>query len=127
MISLTPKDIKLRQKSKLLELIFEDGRRSSFSYEFLRVHSPSAEVRGHSLDQAVLQLNKVSVGISRLDLVGSYALKITFDDGHDTGLYSWEYFKDLEDNQHFYWTTYLENLRKKGHDRKIWVKEAEND
>ena len=79
-----PIDIKLHQKSKRLELTFDDSRIYSFSYEFLRVHSPSAEVRGHSPSQAVLQLDKVSVGIKKVDLVGTYALKITFDDGHDT-------------------------------------------
>ena len=84
-----PIDIKLHQKSKRLELSFSDSRIYSFSYEFLRVHSPSAEVRGHSPSQAVLQLDKVSVGVKEVELVGAYALKITFDDGHNTGLYTW--------------------------------------
>ena len=75
-----PIDIKLHQKSKRLELSFTDSRIYSFSYEFLRVHSPSAEVRGHSPSQAVLQLDKVSVGVKEVELVGAYALKITFDD-----------------------------------------------
>ena len=120
-----PTDIKLHQKSRKLELLFGDGRRFSFSYEFLRVHSPSAEVRGHSPAQAVLQLDKVSVGIVKVDLVGTYALKITFDDGHDTGLYSWEYFKELSDQKNHYWTIYLEKLEREGHDRDLWLKQAE--
>ena len=120
-----PTDIKLRQKSRKLELVFESGKTFDFSYEFLRVHSPSAEVRGHSPEQAVLQLDKVSVGVSRVDLIGSYALKITFDDGHDTGLYSWDYLRDLHAQKERYWATYLEKLKKEGHDREKWVKTAD--
>ena len=115
-----PTDIKLRQKSRLLELVFEDGKSFKFSYEFLRVHSPSAEVRGHSPDQAVLQLDKVFVGVSKVDLVGSYALKITFTDGHDTGLYSWDYFEELHQFKDRYWKNYLDNVKREGHDREAW-------
>ncbi len=119
-----PIDIKLHQKSKRLELIFSDSRIYSFSYEFLRVHSPSAEVRGHSPSQAVLQLDKVSIGVKKVELVGAYALKITFDDGHDTGLYSWEYFRELHDNKEQYWSCYLQKLTKAGHDRNLWLRNA---
>ena len=105
-------------------MFFGDGESFSFSYEFLRVHSPSAEVRGHSPDQAVLQLDKVSVGVTKVDLVGAYALKITFDDGHDTGLYSWEYFKELHDKKEEYWKIYLQKLSEQGHDRGEWIRRA---
>ena len=119
-----PSDIKLHQRSKRLELTFSDGLIYSFSYEFLRVHSPSAEVRGHSPSQAVLQLDKVSVGVKKVELVGTYALKITFDDGHDTGLYSWEYFRELNDNKEKYWSSYLQKLIEAGHDRNLWLRNA---
>ena len=119
-----PTDIKLHQKSKRLELSFADSRIYSFSYEFLRVHSPSAEVRGHSPSQAVLQLDKVSVGVKEVELVGAYALKITFDDGHNTGLYTWDYFRELHDNKEQYWNNYLQKLIEMGHDRELWLRNA---
>ncbi len=119
-----PTDIKLHQKSKRLELSFSDSRIYSFSYEFLRVHSPSAEVRGHSPSQAVLQLDKVSVGVKEVELVGAYALKITFDDGHNTGLYTWDYFRELHDNKEQYWNNYLQKLIEMGHDRELWLRNA---
>tara|TARA_Y100001936_G_scaffold164800_1_gene160910 strand:+ start:1171 stop:1545 length:375 start_codon:yes stop_codon:yes gene_type:complete len=119
-----PIDIKLHQKSKRLELSFTDSRIYSFSYEFLRVHSPSAEVRGHSPSQAVLQLDKVSVGVKEVELVGAYALKITFDDGHNTGLYTWDYFRELHDNKEQYWNNYLQKLIDMGHDRELWLRNA---
>jgi len=119
-----PIDIKLHQKSKRLELSFADSRIYSFSYEFLRVHSPSAEVRGHSPSQAVLQLDKVSVGVKEVELVGAYALKITFDDGHNTGLYTWDYFRELHDNKEQYWNNYLQKLIEMGHDRELWLRNA---
>ena len=119
-----PIDIKLHQKSKRLELSFTDSRIYSFSYEFLRVHSPSAEVRGHSPSQAVLQLDKVSVGVKEVELVGAYALKITFDDGHNTGLYTWDYFRELHDNKEQYWNNYLQKLIEVGHDRELWLRNA---
>ena len=119
-----PTDIKLHQKSKRLELSFSDSRIYSFSYEFLRVHSPSAEVRGHSPSQAVLQLDKVSVGVKEVELVGAYALKITFDDGHNTGLYTWDYFRELHDNKEQYWNNYLQKLIDMGHDRELWLRNA---
>ena len=119
-----PIDIKLHQKSKRLELSFTDSRIYSFSYEFLRVHSPSAEVRGHSPSQAVLQLDKVSIGVKKVELVGTYALKITFDDGHNTGLYTWDYFRELHDNKEQYWNNYLQKLIEMGHDRELWLRNA---
>ena len=87
----TPLDIKLHQQSRKLEVSFDDGKSFTFSCEFLRVYSPSADVRGHSPEQAVLQTHKESVNIKDIEGVGNYAVKLVFDDGHDTGLYSWDY------------------------------------
>ena len=86
--------------------------------EYLRVYSPSAEVRGHSPSQAQLQIGKEDVKISDVQPVGRYAVKLVFDDGHDTGLYTWEVLYDLGQNQERYWTEYLERLKASGHTRK---------
>jgi DUF971 family protein len=86
-----PTEIKLRQKSRLMELVFSDGSRFDLSYELLRVYSPSAEVRGHGPGQEVLQVGKRDVDISSLEPSGSYAVQPTFSDGHSTGIYSWDY------------------------------------
>ena len=90
-----PTDIKLHSKSRLLEIAFDDGVSYSLSCEFLRVNSPSAEVRGHGPGQEVLQLDKELVNITAIEPVGMYAVKLVFDDGHDSGLYSWEYLYEL--------------------------------
>src|SRR5882757_5778033 len=90
-----PTEIKLHQKSRELEIAFDDQRIFKFSCEFLRVHSPSAEVRGHGPGQEVLQVGKKNVEITAIDPVGSYGVKLVFSDGHDTGIYSWDYFHDL--------------------------------
>ena len=92
------KDIKLLNKSRLMELVYDDHA-CRLSFEFLRIHSPSAEVKGHNPSQYTLQLNKVNVSIERVELVGSYAIRIIFDDGHETGLYSWEYLEHLVKNK----------------------------
>ena len=105
-----PTEIKLHQHSRILEIIFADGAHYRLPYEFLRVHSPSAEVRGHGPGQEVLQVGKINVGVSDVAPVGSYALKISFDDGHDSGLYSWEYLYDLGKNQDTLWQDYLHRL-----------------
>jgi len=89
-----PVSITLRQKSRLLELEYPDGSRYSLPYEYLRVHSPSAEVRGHGPGQEVLQVGKRDVEITAVEPVGSYAVQLTFSDGHDTGIYSWELLHD---------------------------------
>lgn len=109
-----PSKIKLHTRSATLELVYGD---TSFqlSYEFLRVHSPSAEVKGHG--NPVLQTGKKHVKIRNIEQVGNYALKITFDDGHDTGLYSWQYLKDICENQDAMWQTYLQKLEKSGRTR----------
>ena len=119
---IVPNDIKLLNKSRLMELVYDDHA-SRLSFEFLRIHSPSAEVKGHNPSQYTLQLNKVNVSIERVELVGSYAIRIIFDDGHETGLYSWEYLEHLVKNKKKLWDDYIYALQKAGHDRQDWMEE----
>lgn len=112
-----PTDIKLHQKSRVMELGFSDGNRFELSYELLRVYSPSAEVRGHGPGQEVLQVGKRDVDISTLEPVGSYAVQPTFSDGHSTGLYSWDYLFWLGSNRDTLWRQYLERLAEAGASR----------
>ena len=100
-----------------LELSFGDGADFELSAEFLRVFSPSAEVRGHEPGQETLQTGKSYVGISVINPVGHYAVQITFDDGHDSGLYSWRYLRDLAEHQDQYWQRYLQQLSSEGKSR----------
>jgi DUF971 family protein len=112
-----PTEIKLRQKSRLMELVFSDGSRFELSYELLRVYSPSAEVRGHGPGQEVLQVGKCNVDISSLEPSGSYAVQPTFSDGHSTGIYSWDYLYWLGKNRETLWREYLERLEQAGASR----------
>lgn len=112
-----PTEIKLHQKSRELEVAFDDGKQFRFSCEFLRVYSPSAEVRGHGPGQEVLQIGKKNVGISAIHPVGSYAVTLVFSDGHDTGIYSWDYIHDLGVKQDDYWKTYLARMERAGASR----------
>lgn len=113
---MNPKKIQLHKKSKELELQFgSDPFR--LTAEFLRVHSPSAEVKGHGPGQEVLQHGKKDVGIRHIEMAGNYALKIVFDDGHDSGIYTWNYLHDLCVNQEKYWMEYLNALHKAGKTR----------
>ena len=112
-----PTEIKLRQKSRLMELVFSDGSRFELSYELLRVYSPSAEVRGHGPGQEVLQVGKRDVDISSLEPSGSYAVQPTFSDGHSTGIYSWDYLYWLGKNRETLWREYLERLEQAGASR----------
>jgi DUF971 family protein len=105
-----PTDIKLHQKSRVLEISFADGKTFSLPCEFLRVYSPSAEVRGHGPGQEVLQVGKRSVEISQIEPVGSYAIQLTFSDGHDTGIYSWDLLYEYGLHQDEMWRTYLKRL-----------------
>ena len=105
-----PIEIKVHQRSRLMEVSFDDGQRFEFSFEFLRVFSPSAEVRGHGIGQEVLQLGKRDVEITRVEPVGNYAIKPVFSDGHDSGLYSWDYLYDLGQNHDDLWQTNLRRL-----------------
>ncbi len=110
-----PVEINLHQKSRVLEISYSDGERFELSYEFLRVLSPSAEVQGHGPGQGTLQVGKQDVIITHIEPVGHYAIQPTFDDGHDTGIYSWETLYDMGKNRDRYWKEYLEKLEKAGH------------
>lgn len=112
-----PTDIKLHSKSRILEIAFDDGSRFDLPCEYLRVYSPSAEVRGHGPGQEVLQIGKEKVNIREIEPVGTYAVVLKFDDGHDTGIYSWETLYDLGANSQEYWQMYLKRLRDAGHQR----------
>ena len=114
----TPSEIKFHKKSKLLEIIFDDNTECMLSSEFLRVYSPSAEVQGHAPEQAVLQVGKENVSIDNIEPVGNYAIKIFFSDGHDTGLYSWQYLHMLAKNYEELWTEYIGKLDASGIQRK---------
>ena len=112
-----PTEIKLHQKSRVMELVFSDGSRFELSYELLRVYSPSAEVRGHGPGQEVLQVGKGEVDISALEPVGNYAVQPTFSDGHSTGIYSFEYLFWLGTNRETLWGKYLDGLKEAGASR----------
>jgi DUF971 family protein len=105
-----PSKIDYQQATALLHITWPDASEASLSAEFLRVHSPSAEVRGHGIGQQVLQTGKKNVTISKIEPTGRYAIKITFSDGHDTGLFDWGYLKKLCDQKNEYWQTYLDKL-----------------
>ena len=113
----TPNNIKLHQRSRLLEIGFESGETFQLPCEYLRVHSPSAEVRGHGAGQEVLQLDKHNVNIIAIDPVGNYAVRLVFDDSHDSGLYSWDYLFELGEKRVTKWQDYLTLLNEAGHER----------
>ncbi len=99
-------EIKVRTQSRLLEVAFEDGARFELPFEYLRTHSPSAEVKGHGPGQEVLVLGKQNVGIKGIEPVGQYAVKLVFDDGHDSGLFTWKYLRELGENRAENWRRY---------------------
>jgi DUF971 family protein len=103
-----PVDIKLRTASRILEVTFDDGSHFELPFEYLRVFSPSAEVRGHGGGEGVLQTGKRNVGISSVEPVGNYALRLFFDDGHNTGLYSWSLLHELGRDRAANWARYVE-------------------
>src|SRR5688572_5545689 len=109
-----PTDIRLHKKTALLELRYADGSQYTLPAEFLRVYSPSAEVRGHGKGQEVLQVGKRFVKIDKIDPVGHYAVQLHFDDGHSTGIYSWDYLRELALGQQALWDEYLERLQAAG-------------
>jgi DUF971 family protein len=113
----TPTEIRLHQKSRILEIAFDDGRSFRLPYEYLRVCSPSAEVRGHGPGQEVLQTGKRDVEIRSVEPVGSYAIQPTFSDGHATGIYSWDYLYELGLEQDARWTAYLKHIEAAGASR----------
>ena len=109
-----PTGITLHQKSRVLEIAFADGRSYRLPYEFLRVYSPSAEVRGHGPGQETLQLGKHEVRVTAVRPVGNYAIQLVFDDGHDTGLYTWAYLEELGRDREQKWAQYLSRLKELG-------------
>jgi DUF971 family protein len=113
----TPTEIKLHQKSRVLEITFADGKTFNLPCEFLRVHSPSAEVRGHGPGQEVLQVGKRDVAISQIEPVGTYAVQLFFSDGHDTGIYSWDLLYDYGVHQQEMWAHYLKRIEDAGASR----------
>jgi DUF971 family protein len=106
--------IRMRRQSRLLEVSFDDGACHELPFEYLRVYSPSAEVRGHGPGQETLQLGKHEVDLRRIEAVGNYAVKLVFDDGHDTGLYTWGYLYELGVTRAARWQQYLERLQQLG-------------
>jgi DUF971 family protein len=112
-----PTEIKLHQKSRLMELAFSDGAHFSIPYELLRVYSPSAEVRGHGRGQEVLQTGKRNVTINAVEPVGNYAILPLFSDGHNSGMYSWDLLYDLGSRQESLWQDYLNRLKQAGASR----------
>jgi len=116
--TIKPTDIKLHQKSRMLEITFEDGKHFELPCEYLRCFSPSAEVRGHGPGQETLQVGKEKVNIKGIEPVGNYAVVLQFDDGHNTGIYSWQMLYELGQNKEKYWQEYLEKLAAAGHKRK---------
>ncbi|WP_192035419.1 DUF971 domain-containing protein [Halomonas sp. YLGW01] len=112
-----PSRVHYHKSARELELGYPDGRTFRLSIEYLRVFSPSAEVRGHGPDTAVLQVGKKDVGLANITPAGRYALKLTFDDGHDSGLFSWDYLYALATNAEINWADYLERLEAAGESR----------
>ncbi len=110
-------DIRLKKASRVLELVFDNGASFALPCEYLRVYSPSAEVRGHGPGQEVLVTGKEEVNIAGIEPVGHYAVKLVFDDGHDSGLYSWDYLYELGEGLEANWQKYLAALAAAGHER----------
>jgi DUF971 family protein len=105
--ALTPTEIRLRKQSRVLEVAFGDTERYQLPFEFLRVHSPSAEVKGHGKGQETLVTGKSAVAISTIEPIGQYAVRLVFDDGHDSGLFSWTYLRELGRDRDRLWQEYL--------------------
>ena len=114
-----PSEIKLHQKSRRLELIYEGGEAYSLDFEYLRVYTPSAEARGHGPGQETLQTGKRNVDIERIEPVGTYALRLVFSDGHDSGLYSWDMLYHLGKHHEELWQAYLEQIEAQGLSRDV--------
>lgn len=109
-----PKSLKNRTRSRVLEIAFDDGSTFELPWEYLRVYSPSAEVRGHGPGQETLQVGKHEVALARIEPVGNYAVRLVFDDGHDSGLYAWAYLYELGRDRDRKWQQYLDRLRELG-------------
>ncbi len=113
-----PTEIRLHRASRVLEVVFDDGQRFELPCELLRVRSPSAEVQGHGPGEWVVPTGKESVNIIQIEPVGQYAVRLVFDDGHQTGLYAWSYLYDLGEKRERYWAEYLTALEKLGYARR---------
>ena len=109
-----PTEIRYIKKTNTLSLTFEDGLNADLTSEYLRCFSPSAEVKGHGPGQEVLQKGKENVGIDQIEPVGNYGIKLVFDDGHDTGIFSWSYLEELGHNKNQFWDIYLVKLEAAG-------------
>ena len=116
-MSATPVEIKLRKASCLIAVQFDDGRSFDLPFEYLRVFSPSAEVQGHGPGQGVLQTGKENVQVTSIEAIGLYAVRLSFDDGHDSGIYTWKYLYELGAQQVEYWQDYLDRLKSAGYAR----------
>ena len=116
-MSAIPIEIKLRKTSRLLVVQYDDGKSFDLPFEYLRVFSPSAEVQGHGPGQGTLQTGKEDVQIKSVDPIGHYAVRLVFDDGHDTGLYTWKYLYELGEQQAENWQAYLDRLKSAGYAR----------
>jgi len=116
-MSAPPVTIRLRKASCQITLEYEDGTSFDLPFEYLRVFSPSAEVRGHGPGQGVLQTGKENVRVTSIEPIGYYAVRLIFDDGHDTGLYTWEYLYELGEQQDENWRAYLGELKAAGYSR----------
>jgi DUF971 family protein len=116
-MSATPVEIRLRKELRLITVPFDDGTSYDLPFEYLRVFSPSAEVQGHGPGQGVLQTGKENVQVSSIEPVGHYAVRLIFDDGHDTGLFTWKHLYELGANQADNWQSYLDKLKAAGHVR----------
>lgn len=113
-----PTEIRLRRKSRVLEILFADGGRFELPFEYLRVYSPSAEVRGHGAGEGKLELAKENVKVTAVEPVGNYAVRLVFDDGHDSGLYTWAYLHELGTQYDAKWARYLERCERLGYERR---------
>ncbi len=119
MAEIRPQEIKLRRRSRVLEVSFDDGSRYQLPFEYLRVYSPSAEVQGHGPGEGVLVVGKEQVGIRAIEPVGHYAVRLVFDDGHDTGLYTWSYLHELGAEQGRKWPDYLARRARAQHENTV--------
>ena len=120
-----PTDLKYHRRSRELEVVFADGMNARLTAEFLRVHSPSAEVKGHAAGEGILVTGKEAVGIASIEPVGRYAVRLVFDDGHNTGLYTWAVLYELSAERDRKWARYLERLAQAGKPRHPEPKWAE--
>ncbi|MDX1516775.1 MAG: DUF971 domain-containing protein [Woeseiaceae bacterium] len=114
---MNPTEIRLRKNSRVLVVAFDDGVTHEYPFEYLRVYSPSAEVRGHGPGQENLQVGKENVTVTAVEPVGHYAVRLVFSDGHDTGLYTWSYLRELGDKRDSNWQSYLDRLEAAGYAR----------